>query len=373
MFDYSERIVAFREEKVRLSSDFKEKLLAHRKANRDRLISRLPSFINGVTIGESNFRPQGSFAMQTVIQTCFVVEEYDIDDGVVLWRHQLVDENGVELTARQVKEKVRDALKDKRFNHQPEICSNCVRVYYADEDEERHHVDFPIYRRFDDANGIKVRELTGENGWVASDPTQVNTWFADEIESRNEQVTGRGTQMRRMVQLLKRFCRSRNNWDLPNGMKLTMLVAECQPEYNERIDVAFRELLKKIKARLFWNKVIQNLAHPDKPSITRTDADQNVIDLESKLGEALDQLATLDKEESNNASSARGAWDWIFKSDGFFADYDADRKKQEEKQQALLEKAVLVGAGARTSSAGVLGLSGIANVSHRFYADESVD
>ena len=52
MYDYSERIDAFRDEKVRLSSDFTEKLLAHRKANRDRLIIRLPDFIKGVTIGE---------------------------------------------------------------------------------------------------------------------------------------------------------------------------------------------------------------------------------------------------------------------------------------------------------------------------------
>ena len=104
--------------------------------------------------------------MLTVIQTRFVYEEYDIDDGLVLWRHQLVDEKGIELTALQVKEMVRDALKDKRFNRQPEIHSNCVRVFYAEEDEERHHVDFPVYRRYLDAYGNKIRELAGENGWV---------------------------------------------------------------------------------------------------------------------------------------------------------------------------------------------------------------
>ncbi len=41
MFDYSDRIESFRDQKVRLPSDFEGKLLAHRKANRDRLISRL--------------------------------------------------------------------------------------------------------------------------------------------------------------------------------------------------------------------------------------------------------------------------------------------------------------------------------------------
>src|SRR5437660_488925 len=112
MFDYSEQIDAFRDQRVRLISNLRERLLAHRKANRDRLIARLPEFITGVSISESSFRPQGSFAMGTLIQTRFVDEEYDIDDGLVLWRDDLVDKIAIELTAQQVKEKVRDALKD---------------------------------------------------------------------------------------------------------------------------------------------------------------------------------------------------------------------------------------------------------------------
>ena len=372
MFDYSERIEAFRENKVRLNCDFRKKLLAHREANRDRLIYRLPDFIKGVTIGDSNFRPQGSFAMGTVIQTRFVDEEYDIDDGVVLWRHQLVDENGIELSAEQVKEKVREALKDDRFNRQPRICTNCVRVFYADEDEEKHHVDLPIYRRYFDANGKKVRELAGENGWILSDPTQVNNWFDDEIEVRNKHTDGWGTQLRHLIQLLKRFCRSRNDWDLPNGMKLAMLVVECQPVCRERIDVAFRELLAKLKDRLTCNKLIRNLADPAKPAITRTAADQNVIDLQTRITEALDQLATLDKADANNANSARAVWDWIFKSDGFFAEFDA-KCTDEEKQKSLLVKAALIGFGARTSPSGVLGAIGVANVAHRFHGEDTMD
>ena len=107
MFDYSEQIDAFLDKKVRLSSSFREKLLGHRKANRDRLISNLPEQIEDVTVGEASFRPQGSVAMKTVIQTRFSEEEYDIDDGLVLKRHDLVDSDGEELTAIQSKERVR--------------------------------------------------------------------------------------------------------------------------------------------------------------------------------------------------------------------------------------------------------------------------
>jgi len=372
MFDYSEQVRAFRAERVRLTSDFREKLLAHRKANRDRLISRLPEFIKGITIGEGSFRPQGSFAMGTVIQTRFVYDEYDIDDGLVLWKHQLVDADGLELTAAQVKNLVREALKDDRFKRQPIICSNCVRVFYAEKDEEKHHVDFPIYRKYIDANGNTVRELAGENGWVASNPTQVNNWFDGEVESRNTQTAGWGTQLRHLTQLLKRFCRSRSDWDLPNGTKLTMLVVECQPNYDDRVDRVFRELLKRLKSRLLWNKAICNLAHPDKPALTRTATDQNVIDLETRIGEALDQLASLDAHDHDNVDAARAVWDWIFKSDGFFVDIDAKRK-EEQKRNALLAKAALIGAGAKTSPAGIIGAIGVANVSHRFYGEEALD
>ena len=372
MFDYSEQLKEFRAERVRLTSDFREKLLAHRKANRDRLIIRLPEFINGVMIGEGSFRPQGSFAMRTVIQTRFVYDEYDIDDGVVLWKQQLVDADGVELTAAQVKNLVRDALKDDRFKRQPIVCSNCVRVFYAEEDEEKHHIDFPVYRKYIDANGNTVRELASENGWVKSDPTQVNRWFDGEVESRNTQTAGRGTQLRHFIQLLKRFCRSRSDWDLPNGMKLTMLAAECQPDYDARIDRAFRELLTRLKSRLLWNKVIRNLAHSDQPALTRTANDQNVVDLQTRIGEALEQLSQLDRSGNDNVDAARAVWDWIFKSDGFFADFDRKRK-EDDRRNALLAKAALIGTGARTSVAGVIGAIGVANVPHRFYGEGTLD
>lgn len=371
MFDYSERINSFRAERVRLNTNFLQKLIDHRKANQDRLISRLPDHIPNVSIGEGNFKPQGSVAVGLIIQTQFPEAEYDIDDGLVLWRHELVDEDGKELSAEEVRKRVCAALQDDRFAKQPEVHHNCVRVFYSESDEERHHVDFAIYRRFF-VGEEKVRELAGSDGWTRSDPTQVNRWINSLVEKRNQQNDGWGTQFRRLVQLLKRFCRSRRNWDLPNGMKLTMLVAECQPAFRDRIDVAFRELLQKLKDRLFWNKVIQNLAHPDKPALTRSPTDQNVIDLEARVGDALDQLSDLVRSDANTPDSTRSAWDWIFKSDGFFAEFDANRKA-EEKQNSLLAKAALVGAGAKTSPSGILGAIGVSNIAHRFYGDGPMD
>ena len=370
MFDYSERIESFRDKKVRLSAELLDKLFAHRKANRDRLIARLPDQIEGLTIGESSFRPQGSSAMQTIIKTRFAEEEYDIDDGLVLWRHQRVKQDGTELTADEVKQMVREALKDPRFSRQPRICSNCVRVFYADEDEEKHHVDFPVYRGWEKENGDSLRELAGESGWTPSDPTQVNAWFKDLVKSRNAATDGRGTQLRQLVQLIKRFCRSRpdTEWDMPNGMKLTMLVAECQPAYSVRIDCAFRALLEQLKNRLTFDKVIRNLAHPDRPAITKTTSDENVVEFLAHIEEAISQLLPLDQSDNDNEKSARQAWDWIFKSDGFFKEFD-EEKREKDKKDALLAKAAQIGLGAKTSPLGVIGSVGVANMAHKFYGD----
>lgn len=369
MFDYSEQVEAFREEKVRLPKEFREKLFNHRDSNRDRLISRLPNRITGLSISNNSFKPQGSSAVKTIIQTKFVHEEYDIDDGLVLWRHELVDDDGNELTAAQVREHVLEALKDGRFVKQPNMASNAIRVYYKEDDEEKHHIDFPVYRKYFNDQGDVVRELASSSGWVESDPTQVNNWFNGEVESRNEDVPGKGTQMRRLIQLIKRFCRSRYAWDMPNGMKLTMLVAECQPVFHDRLDLAFRCLLEELSDRLEKDKVIRNLAHPDQPALTRGDSDQNVVDFLEKIGEALEKLSVLNFPDYQDAKSAREAWDWIFQSDGFLREYD-EKKEKREKQTRLEKLAAIIESGtARTSSVGVIGSVGVSNPPHLFYGD----
>ena len=119
MYDYSSQITAFLEKRVKLPTEFKEKLLVHREANRKRLISRLPEFIEGARIGDGNFNPQGSVAIGTVIQTKYVDEEYDIDDGLVIPRRQLRKKGSLDLNSDEVRHSVFEALKDKRLSRQP--------------------------------------------------------------------------------------------------------------------------------------------------------------------------------------------------------------------------------------------------------------
>jgi hypothetical protein len=379
MFNYSTQLKRFFDKKITLPTDMRQMLLAHRKANADRLIARLPELHPKIRIGESNFRSQGSFAMDTVIQTRFTDEEYDIDYGVVIRCSQLVNESGSEMTSGEVRELVRKALKDKRLNRQPKMMTNCVRVFYADEDDYAHHVDIPIYREFEDYNGKTITELAGETGWTCSNPTRVNEWIEEVVADKNRRISDSGSQMRRMVKFTKRFCRSRNadtnsDWDLPNGMKLTMLVAECY-EWRERDDEAFHALLTALKNRLTWHSLeIENLADENwrKAKLTKTNADQNVANLRDRTGEALDELKVLFERDCDE-TKARRAWDWVFQSDGFFNELE-DEAKAEAKRQALLAKASLLASGsAGTDRFGRIVAASAAvvpNVAHSFYGEE---
>lgn len=379
MFDYSTQLQKFFDKKITLPSEMRRMLLAHRKANADRLIGRLPELHPKIRIGESNFRSQGSFAMDTVIQARFTYEEYDIDFGVVIRRSQLVKEDGTEMTVAQVRELVREALKDGRFNRQPKLMTNCVRVFYADEDDFAHHVDIPIYREFEDENGNAVTELAGENGWIRSNPTRVNEWIEEVVGEKNKRIAGSGSQMRRLVKFTKRFCRSRNadtnaDWDLPNGMKLTMLVAECYA-YRERDDEAIHALLTALKNRLTWSSLeIANLADTNWPQakLTKTTSDQNVVNLRDRLGEALTELSVLCSTDCDE-TKARRAWDWVFQSDGFLKELE-EEAKAEAKRKALLEKAVLLSGGnAGTDRFGRIvaaSATAVPNLAHAFYGED---
>jgi hypothetical protein len=130
-------------------------------------------------------------------------------------------------------ERLFDALKDKRFNRQPKLFTNCVRVFYADTDEEKHHVDFPVYRRWTNDENEMVQELASESDWVRSNPTQVNDWFNTIVADRNKATDGWGTQFRNLIQLLEAFLQESERLAelLPNGM-VPMLVDDAGP-YDE--------------------------------------------------------------------------------------------------------------------------------------------
>jgi hypothetical protein len=365
MFNYDDRIQAYESDCVNLPQEVKDKLRDHREANRNRLKRNRPE---GIRLNENHFIPQGSMAIGTTVQ-----EEnnaYDIDDGVWFHKDDLKKKDGATYTALDTQEMVRDALKDQNFNKQPEIHNNCVRVFYA----EGHHVDVPCYRKLDADTKNERQELAGAGGFTISDPTEINRWFLDCIETLNKQRDGAGSQLRVMIRLMKRFARSRGEeWNMPNGLKLTMLVEECAPSSYERDDEAFYWLLSKLKNRLEFNLVVENRAQSKTPrdKLTKTTSDENMVELRTRIGEALAKLLVLHRSDCTQ-KQAREAWDWVFQSDGYFEAYDKDAAKA----HALFSKAALVRAGlASTTSSGVIvsafAGAGVPNQAHKFYGDDS--
>lgn len=365
MFDYNEQIQAYEADCVNLPQAVKDKLRDHREANRNRLKRNRPE---NIRLNDDHFIPQGSMAIGTTVQ-----EEnnaYDIDDGVWFHKDDLKKKDGTAYTARETQEMVRDALKDPNFNKQPELHNNCVRVFYA----EGHHVDVPCYRKLDADTDKERQELAGANGFTASDPTEINRWFLERVETLNKQRAGAGSQLRVMIRLMKRFARSRGaDWDMPNGLKLTMLVEECAPSYYERDDEAFYWLLSKLKTRLSVNLEVENRAQTKTPrdKLTKSASDANMVEFRKRVGEALDKLVVLHHSDCTK-KQAREAWDWVFQSEGFFDAYDKDSAKA----RALFGKAALVNAGvASTNGSGVLFpalvSAGVPNLAHKFYGDDS--
>ncbi len=243
--------------------------------------------------------------------------------------------------------------------------ANCVRVYYAEEDDYKHHIDFPIYRQYERDAKI-VRELASAEGWVESNPTQVTVWFEGKIIIQNELVAGSGSQLRRTIRLVKRFCRSRYAWDMPNGLKLMMLTIECF-QATERDDEAFYWLLVRLKNRLAGNLEIENLADTNFPhkKLTNTSADDNVVFLRTQINEALGKLSVLHSVNCTK-KEARDAWDWLFQSEGFFAEFD---ESTEARKADLRAKAELINASrALTSPTGIISvLGGVSNRPHAFH------
>lgn len=313
MYDYNNQIQALHDEKINIGEPIRKMLRAHREANQSRLMRNIRE---GISLNASSFVKQGSYANRTMVQRSG--NDYDIDDGVVFQKEELIGDRGGEMTPLQVRDMVLDALKDEKFNKAPERLKNCVRVYY----NEGHHLDVPSYRKFTDSNGNEIVEIASSE-WRRSNPTEINTWFESRVSNLNNLRKGRGLQFRRMIRYLKRFGRSRDTWNFPAGLILTMLVSESLPDY-ERDDECFYYLLKALNSRLQGNKRVFNLADTAFPQeiLTKSDADPDLVELSDRVTEALGKLEIL--HGYCTKPDARKAWDWVFKSDGFFQSYDDD-------------------------------------------------
>ena len=120
MIDCLKEIEKFHNLNVRLPEVLRDEMRQRRKANQDRLKARL----------EKNEKPmpkrhvkQGSYAMHTMVlpPDKDPRPDYDIDDGAVFDRDKLKGPQGGDMTPREAREMVRNALDDGSFKKRGQI------------------------------------------------------------------------------------------------------------------------------------------------------------------------------------------------------------------------------------------------------------
>ena len=318
MYDCSKNIRGYHNDRVKLDKATTKKLKGHRDANRTRLRNGL--IRNEDPLPEKHVR-QGSDAMRTTVQ--HPANDYDIDDGAVFNREDLVGSQGADKTALDARKMVCAALQDGAFNTPPEVRKNCVRVYY----NEGHHVDIPVYRQ-EAEDDTTVYELASSD-WRKSDPEGVNGWFDGQLKAKHPDGTA-DYQMRRMTRLCKAFGRSRGSWNMPSGFIWTILVDEAFSWSDDgREDGMLRDIMRSIRNRLRTDKRAKNPVVDE--YVTKTDADACMCECGRRLADALKDLGILDNP-SCTRSKALKAWRKVLNTDYF--DDAIEQADEDEKAKA---------------------------------------
>lgn len=344
MFDCSKDVLGFFNDEVALSETEKDEMRKRRNANRNRLKKGLEK--NEKPLPEEHVA-QGSYAMHTMVTD--KDNDYDIDDGAVFNKDDLVGAQGAYMSALDVRKMVRDALDDGSFSKPPEVRTNCVRVYYT----AGFHVDVPAYRRLDDDS----LELAGAD-WKGSSPTDVTEWFNKAVIDKSPDKNN-GRQMRRVTRLLKFYKQSRDSWkqSMPSGFEVSVLVDECYVADSAREDISLYETMLSIKLRLDDDLEVKHPTRDD--MLTDGSDDANTRLLKEKLTESVDNLQVLFESDCTRLEALR-AWNCVFKHE-YWKELIAD-EEEAQKQKRKEEKAELLRGGNSgvAIAAGLLGVGAAA-------------
>ena len=301
MYNIHAEMYTFYDKWVRLSRDKQNELTEYRETNLKRLKEGLTRL--GYALPE-RICGQGSYAMYTMVQ--HTDNDYDIDTALIFTSENLPSSP---LKARQ---RVLAGIEEGggNFKQPPEARTNAVTVWYQD----GHHIDLPVYRSFHDEFGGEILEHAG-SVWCRRDPQEITNWFKDQVASkspvRDLGATVQEGQMRRIVQLLKMFAKSRPTWGLPGGLLISVLVSECYVADWQCDNSALYNTMTAIRNRIQWNTEILN---PVDHSLKLTDKDEHVcqvIRFEEGLDQALDWLNCLCDHNCDELAAFK-AWNKVF-------------------------------------------------------------
>jgi len=300
MFDMHKKLNQFYNDHVRLGKE-RQALAEYRDRNLERLRAGLEKLEYPSSF---DYRNQGSYAMHTINQ--HPKKDYDIDIAIIFSKDDLPS------SALVARKRIEEAMREGggNFSQPPKAKTNAVRVYYA----EGHHVDLAIYRRYEDGYGDLIHEHAGSD-WAPRDPMEITNWFNDTVSeyspSKKQGATVDENQMRRVVRWLKAFAKSREHWDLPGGLVISVLVAECYRPDPHRDDVCLYDTMVSILNRLRVNEDVRN---PIDATQTLTDRPVDigrVRRFRDKLDSAISRLEVLHSPDCTEEQAIK-AWHWVF-------------------------------------------------------------
>lgn len=328
IFNCHDDITKYYDAEVRLGARKQEELRDHRDANRRRLERNLEAAEDPTPI---RFVNQGSHAMDTIIQQ--PENDYDIDDGILFWDHDLKGPRGADKTPLEARQMVHRAAIDPKFATPPEIKKNCVRVFYA----EGHHVDVPVYRQHEDDAGVWW-EIASGGDWKRANPEGVTEWFVDTVIRRSpDEVNGR--QMRRVCRLQKRWACKNKSWNMPSGLVISKLMDERYFGIADHDDQALYDALKSIQQRLQSNLEVDHPVNVGE-KLTKGPDDPKTREMRDRLEEALEDLKILESASCTRAQALK-AWKKFFDT-SFWDDLIEEEEEKDKKKARDVAGAVLV-------------------------------
>ena len=345
MFDCNSDLRKFHNEKITLNEKQREEMRSRRKSNRERLEKGLQANDDPAL----NFHlSQGSYAMHTMVQddSC----DYDIDDGAVFLKEDLVGSQGAEKSALSARKMVCSSIDDGSFDTPPAVLKNCVRVQYA----KGYHVDIPVYRMLAD----NTLELASSD-WKASCPSEITEWYNNSVIEKSPDKTN-GRQLRRITRLIKAYTRSRKSWKerMPSGFIVSALVVECYV-VDERDDVSLVSTISAMYHRLLVDLEVVHPIYSEMLTVGKNDSQMTF--LRDKFEVSLRSLDILFNNECTRMD-ALSAWKSVFQHQ-FWKDRlnDEENKLREDSKQ---KKACLLrdGNSSLAVAAGLIGSTALPSV-----------
>ncbi len=308
MFNLNEQMSQFYAGCVQLGSDEKDKLAGYRDTNLERLrsgLAKLEEENGGTYPSYKYYRNQGSYAMRTLNQ--HPENDYDLDVALIFKQGDLPS------LPSDARGRIEQGLKagGGNFSKDPEARTNAVTVWYA----EGYHIDLAIYREVVGFGEAVAIEHAGGSDWTARDPMEITNWFDQKVKecspAKEWGATTEPEQMRRIVQLLKVFARSRSSWSLPGGLIISVLVVECyRPDYH-RDDVALYNTIVAIRNRLLLSAEVKNPVDAQLKLTDKPKYESQVKRLRERLDQAISKLAVLWTNDCTQAAAVK-AWNWFF-------------------------------------------------------------